>query len=137
MVLKVVSNKKGGEVDKKFETYAKIGVWYYVIFDPQTAVQNTKLMIYELSAGEYIPRLDESLERIGLKMRLWDGEFEHARAEWLRIYDADDRLLMTGHERAEQECERAEQELQRADSERGRAERLAAQLRALGIEPEE
>jgi Uma2 family endonuclease len=39
-------------------------------------------------------------------------------------------------QRAQQERERAEQEHQRAQQEHQRAERLAAQLRALGIEPE-
>ncbi len=137
VVVEIVSNKKGGEVDKKFKIYAAVGAWYYVIFDPQAFVQNTKLRIYELSAGEYIPRLDDSLARIGLKVKLWDGVFEQARDRWLRIYDAEDRLLLTGAERAEQECERAEQERERAEQELQRAERLAAQLRALGIEPEE
>jgi hypothetical protein len=40
-------------------------------------------------------------------------------------------------QRAEQEHQRAEQEHQRAEQERQRAERLAARLRALGIDPEE
>jgi hypothetical protein len=38
-------------------------------------------------------------------------------------------------QRTEQERQRAEQERQRADDERQRAERLASQLRALGVEP--
>ena len=37
---------------------------------------------------------------------------------------------------ADRERERAEREQGRAEAEKGRAERLAAQLRALGIEPE-
>ena len=38
--------------------------------------------------------------------------------------------------RAEQELRHAERERQRAEQERQRAEKLAAQLRALGVEPE-
>ena len=38
-------------------------------------------------------------------------------------------------EQREQERQRAQQERQRAHQERQRAERLAAQLRALGVEP--
>jgi hypothetical protein len=40
-------------------------------------------------------------------------------------------------EQRERERQRAEQERQRAEQEHQRAERLAAQLRALGIDPEE
>jgi Uma2 family endonuclease len=40
-------------------------------------------------------------------------------------------------QRAEQQQQRAEQERQRAEQEQQRAERLAAQLRALGVEPQE
>jgi hypothetical protein len=38
--------------------------------------------------------------------------------------------------RVEEEARRAEEERERAEQERERAERLAAQLRALGVEPE-
>jgi hypothetical protein len=48
---------------------------------------------------------------------------------WLRWWDLQGNLLLTGEERAERERQRAERERQRAD-------RLAAQLRSLGIEPE-
>jgi hypothetical protein len=41
------------------------------------------------------------------------------------------------YQRAEQEHQRAEQEHQRAEQEHQRAERLAARLRALGVEPED
>jgi hypothetical protein len=39
-------------------------------------------------------------------------------------------------QRAEQESQRAEQESQRAEQERQRADRLAAQLRTMGINPD-
>lgn len=42
---------------------------------------------------------------------------------WLRWWDSQGNLLLTGEERAEQE--------------RQRADRLAEQLRSLGIEPDE
>ena len=144
VVVEIVSNTRGGETDKKFKIYAGIGVWYYVILDPQKVVQNNMLRTYELSTGKYIPRLDHSLERIGLKTKLWDGVFEGKREQWLRWYDLEDTMLLTGIERAEQERQRvaqeqqrADQEQQRADQEQQRAERLVAQLRALGVEPAE
>jgi hypothetical protein len=60
---------------------------------------------------------------------IWQGEYQNATLPWLRWWDREGNLLLTGYERAEQERQRAEQERQRA-------ERLAAQLRALGVEPE-
>jgi hypothetical protein len=49
--------------------------------------------------------------------------------EWLYWYDENDRRYPTPYERAKLESQRADLESQRAD-------RLAAQLRALGIELE-
>ncbi|MDT9252530.1 MAG: Uma2 family endonuclease, partial [Limnospira sp. PMC 1280.21] len=70
---------------------------------------------------------------------------------WLRWWDSQGNLLLTGDERARIERQRAEQaeqrfeqaevelqqERQRAEAERQRAERLAELLRAQGIDPEE
>ncbi|MDT9191242.1 MAG: Uma2 family endonuclease, partial [Limnospira sp. PMC 894.15] len=77
---------------------------------------------------------------------------------WLRWWDSQGNLLLTGDERARIERQRAEnerqraeqaeqrfeqaevelqQERQRAQAERQRAERLAELLRAQGIDPEE
>ncbi len=56
---------------------------------------------------------------------------------WLRWWDSDGNLLLSGEERAEREQQRAEQERQRAERERQRADRLAARLQELGIDPNE
>ena len=53
---------------------------------------------------------------------------------WLRFYTADDAWVPTPLEQGQSLLD---QERQRAEQERQRAERLAAQLRALGIEPQE
>jgi hypothetical protein len=49
---------------------------------------------------------------VGLGLVLWTGTFEGQQQTWLRRCDKDGRVIPTG------------------------AERLAAQLRALGVEPE-
>jgi hypothetical protein len=59
--------------------------------------------------------------------------YQGLERQWLRFYDAQGTWIPTPQEREEQ---RAEREYQRAEQERQRADRLAAQLRALGIEPE-
>lgn len=115
VVVEIVSNTQGGESDKKFRRYARIGVWYYVIFDPQQLIQEEILHIYELSIGRYILKHDRQLTQVKLGLTLWEGEFEGQHAQWLRWCDLEGQMIPTGTERAE---------------------RLAAQLRAMGVEPE-
>lgn len=91
-------------------------------FDPKQFIQPDVLQIYELSIGRYILKQDQELRQIGLQLKLWEGVYEGMQAQWLRWADMDGKLLPTGSEHAEQE--------------RARADRLAAQLRALGVEPE-
>jgi Uma2 family endonuclease len=157
VVVEIVSNLKGRELDKKLFEYARLGVLYYVIYDPQNLLQPVPLAVYALSFGEYVLQPDARLEKIGLSLVLWNGEFESKATEWLRWADVDGDLIPTGAERAgqervradqervragqervraDQERVRADQERVRAEQEHARAERLAAQLRALGIEPE-
>jgi hypothetical protein len=136
VVLEIVSNTKGREADEKFQEYARIGARYYVIYDPQGFIQDDVLRVYELQATRYRLRPDFHLEQIGLELMLWDGVFEQKDDRWLRWRELDGMMILTGAERAEQERQRAEQEHQRAEQEHQRAERLAAQLQALGIEPE-
>lgn len=142
-VVEVVSNREGGEAARKLREYARMGVPYYAIFDPQNNVQEQLLVVYELVAGEYLPRPDFRMERIQLSLQVWEGEYEMYQAQWLRWADLNGTLMMTGAElsaqeqqRADQEQQRADQEQQRADQERERAEKLAARLRELGIDPD-
>jgi hypothetical protein len=164
VVVEIVSNKEGGEMGKKLRDYAQLHVDYYVVYDPQLLIQNKQLQVYELVVGEYLPRPDHRLPRIGLSLTIWWGTFEGKDAQWLRWCDLDGNLILTGAEQAEQERQRAEQERQRAEreqqraeqeqqqaeqerqraeqeqqraeQERQRAERLVAKFRELGIDPD-
>ncbi len=131
VVIEMVSNAKGGETEKDFRKYAQIGAWYYVIFDPQCVLQQQALSTYQLSIGRYVPKPEpvRQFADIGLELTLWNGEYESMHAQWPRWCDENGQLILTGAEYAAQEFQRAEQESKRADT-------LAAQLRALGIEPD-
>ena len=130
VVVEVVSNKKGNEMGTKLRDYARIGVLYYVVYDPQQLIlDGDSLRVYELRVGEYVLKPDAYLDKIGLSLTLWDGVYEMKEAQWLRWCDGEGVVLPTG-------AELADQERQRANEEHQRAEHLAAQLRALGIEPE-
>jgi len=129
VVIEIVSNTEGNELSDKPATYAQIGIPYYVVFDPNRELKQGLLVIFELRGQSYVERADAWFP-IGLGLTLWHGTYEGFTADWLRWCYEDGAPVLTGAERAEQERERAEQERERAD-------RLAAQLRALGIEPQE
>jgi Putative restriction endonuclease len=145
VVIEIVSNQKGAEAERKLRLYGQMGVLYYVIFDPTNQLRAGSLQVYHNSRGTY-RQVDEGwFPEVGLGVRLWQGLYEGMAATWLRWYDQDGNVLPTGAERAElerqrraeYEQQRAAYERQRAELERQRAERLAAQLRALGIEPQD
>ena len=137
LIIEIVSNTEGGEADIKRRMYAKIGIPFYVIFDPLDQLHGGVLQVFALRAGVYEPIVPDFLPEIGLGLTLWKGHYAGVRGEWLRWCDRSGRLLLTGDERAIQEQQRGDQEQQRADQEQQRADRLAAQLKGLGIEPVE
>lgn len=156
VVIEIVleGNKKG--INQAI--YARMHVTYYVIFDPTQQLSSEVLQVLELRGREYVPVTNNWLEGVELGLCLWKGVFESVNITWLRWCDAQGNVIPTGAERAEQEKQRteqenqsveqakqraeqekqrADQEKQRAEQEKQRADRLAAQLIALGIEPEE
>ncbi len=149
VIIEIVSNTEGGELDKKLHEYARMRVLYYVVFDPIQQLKQSVLQVFELQGTSYVPMTKYWLEGVGLGLTIWQGVFECRQDVWLRWCDRDGNIISTGTERAEQERQRAEQEHQRAEQERQRAEqaeaqleqerqraeRLAKQLRALNTDP--
>ena len=54
-VVEIVSNREGGELERKRERYARLGVAYYVVFDPQRMLGEEILQCYELRGRTYAP----------------------------------------------------------------------------------
>lgn len=129
VVIEIVSNQQGREADFKRQKYAQLGIAYCVIFDPIRQLSDTVLRVYGLKDMAYVELENPWLSGVELGLTLWPGRYEDKEDTWLRWCDSQGNLIPTGAERAAQERQRAEQEHERA-------ERLAAQLRALGIEPE-
>lgn len=136
IALEFVSGDGSEERDKtpwkgKFWIYEQvIHPAFYGIYE----VKKASVEVYKLIGGQYQllaanERGHYPITRLGVELGLWQGEYQNAELPWLRWWDLQGNLLLTGDERAEQERQRAEQERERAD-------RLAAQLRSLGIEPE-
>ncbi|UKP00808.1 Uma2 family endonuclease [Nostoc sp. UHCC 0870] len=134
IVIEFLSDTDGSEYSSK-PTYPP-GKWFfyeyilkvpnYAIFEPNTG----ELEVYRLdqSAGRYSPQTPNEnqhywIAEMNLYLGVWQGTRENRTGNWLRWWDETGQLLLWGSELVEKE--------------RQRAERLAAQLRAAGIEPED
>ena len=132
IVMEFLSDTEGSEYSNK-PTYPP-GKWFfyervlevanYVIFEPDAG----ELEVYQLDdSGRYQLQNPDAnncywVAQMRLFLGVWQGTRENRTGFWLRWWDEKGELLLWGSERAEQLSERAE--------------RLAAQLRAAGIEPE-
>ncbi len=133
-------SRTAGETRKpgKFWVYEQIiHISYYAIYP----INSGELEVYNLVNARY-RRLTPNerghypIEHLGVELGVWQGSYQNQTQRWLRWWDSEGNLLLTGTERAEieqhraeQERQRAEQEHQRAEEERQRAE-LAEQERA-------
>lgn len=125
IVMEFLSDTEGGEYSIK-PTYPP-GKWFfyervlqvpnYVIFAPDTR----ELEVYQLDdSGRYQLRDPDAnnlywIAQMNLFLGQWQGTRENRTGYWLRLWNENGELLLWGSEKAE---------------------RLAAQLRAVGIEPE-
>jgi Putative restriction endonuclease len=157
VVVEIVSNLKGEELSGKMKRYEAVKPIYYVVFDPSHQYGATLVRFFRFDGKTFHPVEQMHSEDFPLGLEIWEGEYEGNHAEWLRWTDNDGNLIPTGRECADRERERAQEERQRAQEERERAKaaeersliaeerasiaedkalRLAAKLRALGINPE-
>jgi Uma2 family endonuclease len=119
-----------GKLVEKFRFYERYGVEEYYVYDPDDGELTGWIRV----GGELqqIPNMSGWVSpRLGIRFELV--------AEELQIYGPDGQRFATYVEVVEQrekERQEKEKERQEKEKERQRAERLAAQLRALGVEPE-
>ncbi|HEY9702102.1 MAG TPA: Uma2 family endonuclease [Allocoleopsis sp.] len=136
IVIEFVSGDGSEERDRtpkkgKFWIYENVlRVPFYAIYE----VDKNRVEVYFLIKGNYqlLPENERGhypISTLGIELGIWDGVYQNMRLPWLRIWDLQGNLLLSGQELAILERERADLAIQKA-------ERLAAQLKALGIEPE-
>jgi hypothetical protein len=120
-VVEVVGNREGGELTRKLKDYARMGVIYYAVHDPEKLLSKDVLRVYEIGFGKrYRLRKDYQLPELGLSLTLWKGVFEDWKDTWLRWCDVKGRLIPTGQERAagaERRARAAEAEVERLRAE--------------------
>jgi Uma2 family endonuclease len=115
---------RAAEMIKKFRFYERHGVDEYYLYDPDSGELSGWLRVdnelteIETMVGWISPRL-------GIRFEIERGE--------LVLYRPDGRRFASYVELEQQ----AEQALQQAEHERERADKLAARLRALGVNPDE
>jgi len=132
VAIEIVSPTPGGETTEKLQLYARIGIPYYAIFDPEHHQIPEDLRLYEREGRRYRPLSTGILPELGLGLTVWDGTYAGAEpGRWLRWTDANGVLIPTGLERAEAEARRAEAEGRRAEAEHRRAEAAEARAREL------
>src|SRR5258708_2924679 len=135
----------------KYAFYNRYGVQEYYLYDPDRGElygwirRRDDLEEIPDMHGWVSPRLSIRFEMAGNDLVLYRPDGNRFKT-FLELTQAErEAQILTAYERtvaaqeracAESEHQRAEQELKRANQERERAERLAAQLRALGVEPE-
>jgi Uma2 family endonuclease len=117
VVGEIVSDKRGGEDTLKLEEYARHGIRYYFIYDPDGHLEGGELRVYGLYHNGYQLISNNWMEHVGLGLCMWEGKYADAQGRWLRWGDRDGKLIPTGAERAEELAERlhrAEEALRRA-----------------------
>ena len=137
LTLEMVSHSPGGEYDTKVAIYARLGVLYYVIYNPEfwPRDRHQPFEVYKLVNGGYQLQVGEPywMPEVGLGIGRCQTMFGNLLREQLTWFDADGNPHLS---EADQERLRADQERLRADQERLRSEKLAQYLRSLGIDPD-
>lgn len=142
VVIEIISGNDGGEDTIKLEKYARWGVPYYVLFDPEHHLSDQTLRILAITRKKYRPVEEPFFEDVGLGLTLWKGVFEQCDSLWLRWCDREGDLILSGAERAEAEKLKFEAERKKLAAEKRKlaaeskkVEKLAALLKAHGIDP--
>ncbi|HLO86070.1 MAG TPA: Uma2 family endonuclease [Nostocaceae cyanobacterium] len=119
LVLEMVSHTPGGEYDTKMDIYTKLGVLYYVIYNPEfwRRDQHQPFEVYKLINGTYQLQIGEPfwMPEVGLGIGRHRGMIAGMEQEFLSWYN---------------------QQYQRYLLPEEKAELLAQHLRSLGIDPE-
>ena len=151
-VLEMVSHQLRGEYEEKVALYAKLGVLYYLVYNPEfwQRDKHQPLELYKLENGVYQLQVSEPywMPEVGLGIGRYQGVVGGLLQEILTWYDEKgDRHLspeeqerqrtVQERQRTVQERQAKEQAQQRTTEERQQRERLEAFLRSQGIDPDQ
>jgi len=151
MVLEMMSKTPGDEYDPKLAFYRRLGVLYYMVYNPKywqrdqhlpfevyKLVESPEERKYQLQMGEpyWMPEVGLGIGRtrqlfggIEIEMLLWHDEQGVS-------YPLPEEGLQRLQQQLEAERQRAELAEQQVEAERQQKARLADYLRSLGIGPD-
>lgn len=122
----MVSHSPGGEYDEKLEIYRKLGVLYYIVYNPEYWQRDSHqpFEVYKLLGKNYQLQIGEPcwMPEVGLGIGRYQGAIGGIQQEFLSWYDQAGNRYLTAEEIAQQEKQRAE--------------KLAQYLLSLGIDPD-
>jgi hypothetical protein len=122
LVLEMVSHQSGGEYDEKMDLYAKLGVLYYIIYNPEfwQRDRHQPFEVYKLENNIYRQQIGEPywMPEVALGIGRYQGEVGKLPQELLTWYDERGNRYLSGEEQ-----------------ERRQKERLESFLRSQGIDP--
>ncbi len=137
VVIEVVSPTPGNELDSKLTDYARLGIPYYVVYDPLKKLGETLLRVFQLQGGSYVAKNDAFFPEVNLGLTLWTGSFEKSNLTWLRWCYADGNLIPTGDELAAQknaELSLKNTEISQKDAQLAEEKNRSKQALLFGIE---
>lgn len=112
-VLEIVSWTPGGEYDEKAEIYAKLGVLYYLVYNPEfwQRDRHQPFEVYKLVNGVYQLQIGEPywMSEVGLGIGRYQTTIGSVQQEVLSWYDQQGKRYLTSEETAQQ----AQQQLER------------------------
>lgn len=122
LVLEMVSHQPGEEYEEKMNLYVKLGVLYYVVYNPEfwQRDRHQPFEVYRLEDGIYRLQIGEPywMPEVGLGIGRYQAKVGGLSQEILTWYDAQGSRHLSAEEQQRQ-----------------RAERLEAYLRSQGINP--
>ncbi len=122
----------------KWQVYEQIlRVPYYVVFDRYTLTFRVFCLVRTQYEEVSIADRRYWFEELNLGLGVFSGQYKGIQGEWLRWYDASGNWVPNDRESADQAETLVTQLTDRAEQAEDLAARLAAQLRALGIDPDE
>lgn len=147
MAMELVSWSPGGEYDRKMETYRKLGILYYVIYNPNywQRDRHQPFEVYKLIDGDYKLQIGEPywMPEAGIGIGRAQSKVGGEQREILSWFESDGTRILTMEERAEKfenEAQKFQGEVQKFQGEaqkfQSKAEKLAARLRELGEDPD-
>ncbi|BAZ83079.1 Uma2 family endonuclease [Sphaerospermopsis kisseleviana CS-549] len=123
LALEVVSHNYRNEYSTKKDEYAKLGILYYVVYNP-TRRRKPRLEVHKLINGVY--KLQDGnivwLPEIGLGIGIERGTYQGITREWMYWYNQQEKRFFTPEERAQYSQQRAQI--------------LAERLREMGVDPD-